>query len=203
MESSGTPPSWAATEDRAGVAFVPGLSDAAVAAMTDRVREVKRPRDVAVASIHWGSNWGYDVSIEQIRFAHRLVDGGVDIVHGHSSHHPRPAEMYRGKLILYGCGDFIDDYEGITGYEEFRADLRLLYLVSVQPESGELASARMVPLQARQMRLRHASREDRRWIRTILNRISGGFGVRVDLEPDGALTLRRRSAHFSGSSPLT
>ena len=49
----------------------------------------------------------------QIRFAHRLIDAGVDVVHGHSSHHPRPIEVYRGKLILYGCGDTIDDYEGI------------------------------------------------------------------------------------------
>ena len=34
-------------------------------------------------------------------------------MHGHSSHHPRPIEVYRGKLILYGCGDLVDDYEGI------------------------------------------------------------------------------------------
>jgi hypothetical protein len=27
--------------------------------------------------------------------------------------------VYRGKLILYGCGDFIDDYEGIGGYEQY------------------------------------------------------------------------------------
>ena len=53
---------------------------------------------------------------EQVRFAHRLIDGGFDLVHGHSSHHPRPIELYRGRLVLYGCGDFIDDYEGIGGY---------------------------------------------------------------------------------------
>ena len=39
--------------------------------------------------------------------------GGIDVVHGHSSHHPRPIEVYQRRLILYGCGDFIDDYEGI------------------------------------------------------------------------------------------
>jgi poly-gamma-glutamate synthesis protein (capsule biosynthesis protein) len=44
----------------------------------------------------------------QIRFTHRQIDEGVDVVHGHSSHHPRPIEVYRGKLILYGCGDTID-----------------------------------------------------------------------------------------------
>jgi poly-gamma-glutamate capsule biosynthesis protein CapA/YwtB (metallophosphatase superfamily) len=191
MASSGVPPLWAATGDRAGVAFVPDLSERRVAETTDRVRRVRRPGDIVVASIHWGSNWGYDVSPDQIRFAHRLVDRGVDVVHGHSSHHPRPIEVYRDKLILYGCGDFIDDYEGISGHEEYRDDLRLLYLVSVEPQTGELVAVRMAPMQARQMRLRHASSEDSQWLRAVLNHVSHDFGVRVDPEPDGMLAVRR------------
>jgi poly-gamma-glutamate capsule biosynthesis protein CapA/YwtB (metallophosphatase superfamily) len=67
-----------------------------------------------------GNNWGYAVPRAFRRFAHTLVDGGVDIVHGHSSHHPRPVEVFRGRLVLYCCGHFINDYEGIGGYEEFR-----------------------------------------------------------------------------------
>ena len=44
-------------------------------------------------------------------FAHRLIDlGAADIVHGHSSHHPLPIEVYRGKPIFYGCGDLINDF---------------------------------------------------------------------------------------------
>jgi len=112
-------------------------------------------------------------------------------VHGHSSHHPRPIEVYRDKLILYGCGDFIDDYEGISGHEPYRDDLRLLYLVSVQPQTGNLIALRMAPMQARQMRLRHASSEDAQWLRSVLNRISRDFGVGVDPEPDGMLAVRR------------
>ena len=30
-------------------------------------------------------------------------------------------EVYRDKLILYGCGDFLNDYEGIGGYQPFAA----------------------------------------------------------------------------------
>ena len=106
-----------------------------------------------MVSIHWGSNWGYGVHEDQVRFAHRLIDGGVDVIHGHSSHHPRPVEVYRGKLVLYGCGGCIDDYEGISGYERFRDDLRLLYFASVAPDTGSLTALRMVPMQARKMRL--------------------------------------------------
>jgi poly-gamma-glutamate synthesis protein (capsule biosynthesis protein) len=37
-------------------------------------------------------------------------------------------EVYKGKLILYGCGDFLNDYEGIGGYEYYRDGLALMYL---------------------------------------------------------------------------
>jgi poly-gamma-glutamate synthesis protein (capsule biosynthesis protein) len=176
MASSGIPAGWAATQDRPGVDFAPEPSDARAAELVCRVQRAKRPGDVVVASIHWGSNWGYHVSDQQIRFAHRLIDGGVDVVHGHSSHHPRPIEVYRDKLILYGCGDLIDDYEGIAGYQEYRDDLRLLYLVSVDPDTGKLVGLRMVPLQARRLRLRHASRDDAAWLREVLDRPASGHG---------------------------
>ena len=99
--------------------------------------------------------------------------------------------MYHDRLILYGCGDFINDYEGITGYQQYRDDLRLLYFVSVRPHTGELLGLRMVPMQARQLRLHHASRADSRWLRVVLDRVSHRFGTRIDAGPDGMLALKR------------
>jgi poly-gamma-glutamate synthesis protein (capsule biosynthesis protein) len=181
---------WAATPDRPGIDFLPDLSGATADDITGRARAAKRPGDVVVVSIHWGSNWGYDVDPDQVRFAHRLVDGGVDLVHGHSSHHPRPVEVFRGKLVLYGCGDCINDYEGITGYEEYRDDLRLLYFASLQPGTGELAALRMAPMQASKLRLHRAPLAGAEWLRTVLERASRRFGSRVDPQPDGLLALR-------------
>lgn len=198
MRSSGIPRSWAATGDTAGVDYVAEPSPAAAADLTDRIRRVRRPGDIVVVSVHWGTNWGYDVSGAEVRWARALIDGGADIVHGHSSHHARPAEVYRGKLILYGCGDFIDDYEGIGGYERYRDDLRPAYLVSVERETGRPAvgedgvvAARVVLFQARHMRLRYASREDTEWLRDVLNRAGRdlGPGARVGRRSDGTLAL--------------
>ncbi|MFJ2304087.1 CapA family protein [Streptomyces sp. NPDC087787] len=183
--SSGIPRSWAATADRAGVAYVPAATAEAAAAVVARVRRARSPGDIVVVSVHWGSNWGYHVPREQIRFAHALVDGGVDVVHGHSSHHPRPVEVYRGRLILYGCGDFIDDYEGISGYEGYRDDLRIAYFPSLTAGTGRLAELRMVALRARRMRLEPATGEERAWLRATLARIS--TGVAITSEPDGTL----------------
>jgi poly-gamma-glutamate synthesis protein (capsule biosynthesis protein) len=192
MASSGIPTSWAAMADRAGVDFLLGPSEAGAAEIIGRVRAVKRPGDVVVVSVHWGSNWGYDVVPGQVRFAHQLIDQGVDVIHGHSSHHPRPIEIYEGKVILYGCGDFIDDYEGITGYEEYRDDLRLLYFVSVEADTGRLAELRVVPMQARRMRLHRACGMDVSWVRDVLDRVSRPYGTRADLERDGVINVRRR-----------
>jgi poly-gamma-glutamate capsule biosynthesis protein CapA/YwtB (metallophosphatase superfamily) len=189
-ETSGIPSSWAATDDRPGIDFLPDLSEATASGIVDRVRQVKRARDLVVASIHWGSNWGYQVPPAHQRFARWLLDGGVDIVHGHSSHHVRPIEIYRGKLILYGCGDFLDDYEGIAGYEEFRDDLTLMYFPALQPETGRLESLRMTPMQIRKLRANRATPADAEWLGRTLRRLSQPFGARVELAPDGTLALR-------------
>jgi poly-gamma-glutamate capsule biosynthesis protein CapA/YwtB (metallophosphatase superfamily) len=189
--SSGIPYEWAATDNTPGVQVVSTLSNAAADEVCRRVLQAWQPGDVAVVSAHWCSNWGYPVPADQVRFAHRLIDGGVHLVHGHSSHHPRPIEVYRGKLILYGCGDLIDDYEGIRGHDQYRPDLRLLYLPRLDPTSGDLVELRMVPLQARQMRLHQASRLDAQWVKTVLDKVSRRpFGSRIDLGSDGLLSLR-------------
>jgi poly-gamma-glutamate synthesis protein (capsule biosynthesis protein) len=189
--SSGIPPGWAAGPGRPGVNFLPDLGRRAAADVLARTRAVRQPGDVVVISIHWGSNWGYGVDADQVRFAHQLIDGGVDLIHGHSSHHPRPVEVYRGKLVLYGCGDCIDDYEGISGHEQYRDDLRLLYFASVRPETGKLAALRMVPVQARKMRLRRAGPADAGWLAMVLEQVSRPFGSRIAVEPAGTLTLGR------------
>jgi poly-gamma-glutamate synthesis protein (capsule biosynthesis protein) len=189
-ETSGIPPNWAARADEPGVDLLPDLSEATAARIVERVRQVRHERDLVIASIHWGSNWGYDVGAEQVRFAHRLVDGGVDIVHGHSSHHPRPVEVYRKRLILYGCGDFINDYEGIEGYEHFRDDLVLMYFATLSPTTGNLISLSMTPMQIRQMKLNRPPEADCQWLCDTLDRVSAPHGAHVDLLPGRTLKLR-------------
>ena len=187
---SGIPAGWAATEARPGINLLPDLSDATADDVIGRARAAKGPGDVVVVSVHWGPNWGYGVGPEQVRFAHRLIGGGVDLIHGHSSHHPGPVEVFGGKLVLYGCGDCINDYEGITGHERYRGDLRLLYFASLHPDTGTLAALRMAPMQARKLRLQRARQADARWLATALERASSRFGSVVGLQPDGLLALR-------------
>jgi poly-gamma-glutamate capsule biosynthesis protein CapA/YwtB (metallophosphatase superfamily) len=187
--SSGIPPTWGATANCPGIEFLANLSQTTADEILQCVDRVRRPGDIVVASIHWGNNWGYEVPRAHVHFAHRLIDGGVDIIHGHSSHHPRPIQVYSKKLVLYGCGEFINDYEGITRFEQFRHDLVLLYLPTVDPHNGELLRLRMIPFRIQRMRLNRASSEEAAWLRDTLHRISCDFGVAVDLGQDAALVL--------------
>ena len=128
-ESSGIVPDWAAEAGRPGVNFLAGLSADAIAKQVERARG---EGDLVVVSIHWGQNWGYQVSGAERRFARALIDAGVDVVHGHSSHHPKPVELHRGHPILYGCGDLLNDYEGISGHEAYRPGLGALYFYDAE-----------------------------------------------------------------------
>ena len=170
--------------------LLPDLSQRTLARIAARTLAAKQPGDVLIASIHWGGNWGYDIPAPQRQFARGLIEqAGIDVVHGHSSHHPKGVEVYRERPILYGCGDFLNDYEGITGYEAFRDDLVLMYLLTMRASPGALAGLAMVPLQIRKFRLNHTSTADAAWLRDTLNREGRELGTRVHLEADNALTL--------------
>jgi poly-gamma-glutamate synthesis protein (capsule biosynthesis protein) len=194
--TSGIPWAWRATEDRPGAYLPEDLSAETARRAASRMREFKRPGDVIVVSVHWGPNWGYETSDEQVHFAHRLVEEGVDIVHGHSSHHVKTIEVYRDRLILYGCGDFLTDYEGIGGHERYRGDLAVMYLAKVDPREGRLEGARLVPLQSRRFRLTRVPAADAAWLCDLLNKLGAQVGTQVELAGDNSMTLRTRPAPF-------
>jgi len=188
--TSGIPADWQAAANRPGLEIVRELDAVTADALVDRVSALKQAGDIAVLSIHWGSNWGFHVPAAFRGFAHRLVAGGFDIVHGHSSHHVRPIEVHRDRLILYGCGDFIDDYEGIGGRERYRGDLRLMYFPSCNAASGRLTGLTLVPLQARRFRLERAGIAATDWLEETLTKTSRPFGCSVAVEDTGVLSLR-------------
>ena len=191
LRDSGIPGSWSATSSRAGVNLLPDLSTKSVRHIQKMVEAAQRRGDIVIVSIHWGGNWGHDISRRQREFAQRLIDEGVvDIVHGHSSHHVKAIEVYNNKLILYGCGDFLNDYEGIGGYEEFRADLTLMYFATLDSSSGHLLDLQMTPMQIKQFQLRRASPADTRWLSETLNRVGRSFGTRVKIDSDNRLILQ-------------
>jgi poly-gamma-glutamate capsule biosynthesis protein CapA/YwtB (metallophosphatase superfamily) len=191
--TSGIPRAWAAGPRHPGVNLVPDLSSDTADQIAAQAEACRRPGDVVVVSIHWGMNWGYHIAEDEQAFVHRLIESGaVDVIHGHSSHHPKAIEVYGGKLILYGCGDFIDDYEGIAGEEDYRDDLVLLYLATLDSGTGRLARLTLVPFQIRNFRLNQPSAADAAWLRQTLNREGRPFGTRIEPGQAGTMDLSWR-----------
>lgn len=187
-ESSGIPRGWAAAADRGGVNLLPRDVAEAVAAARAALDPVRREGDLVAYSVHWGANWGFEVPRVQRQLAHALIDNvGVDAVIGHSSHHPKGIEVYRGRLILYGCGDLINDYEGIAGYEEFRGELGLGYVAEFGAE-GQLRALDMLPYRRRAFRLSRASSADADRLEAMLRREVDAPGMAL-LRVDGRFRM--------------
>jgi poly-gamma-glutamate synthesis protein (capsule biosynthesis protein) len=189
--SSGIPAEWSAQASRPGLYMRETQANDPVHFLARKISAIKQKSDIVVVSIHWGSNWGYKIPSAEKRLAHRLVDeAGVDVVHGHSSHHVKAIEVYKERLILYGCGDFFNDYEGIGGYESFCGDLGLMYFADMNSTSGKLLALRMIPTQIRRFRLNEAPAAESQWLEDRLNREGKRFNTRIERHTRHIFTLR-------------
>jgi len=172
--SSGIPMHWKADENKPGINLIDINSNKIneiIQQIKENIQKYKKENDFVIFSIHWGANWGYEISKKEREFAHRLIDeGGVDIVFGHSSHHFKGIEIYKGRLIVYGAGDFINDYEGIGGYEEFRGDLVLGYMLEIN--QSKIDKLILLPFRIKNFRLNYCSKEELDWIFNVLERES-------------------------------
>lgn len=185
--SSGVPTAWVAQRRRPGIAVLADVSDRSAAEAAARISSASSSDDVVVVSIHWGPNWGYGIPTVHRDFARRLVhEAPVSVVFGHSSHHPMGVEVVAGVPVLYGSGDFLNDYEGISGHEEYRPDLTLLHLVTV----GATVDVEMVPFRIRRFRLERAAWADTTWLAGTLDRECRRLGAGVGISAGGTLVLR-------------
>jgi len=170
--SSGIVSTWAAKRSRPGVFWVNDLdSEQSVEKAFEVINKAIKSysenpkKDKIVLSIHWGGNWAYkyrsDIDAQKYRrlLAHRLIDeSGVDLIYGHSSHHLRGMEIWNGKLILYGTGDLINDYEGFSNPgEETYNQCGGIFIVDLAPSTGQLMDLHIVPTYMDRLSLR-------RWI---------------------------------------
>lgn len=181
----------------------------------------KKPA-LKVVSMHWGPNYAWHPSREIRDLARWLVNEcDVDLVHGHSSHHVQGVEVLRRRgsenkkaLVVYGCGDFVDDY-AVNG--RFRNDLSAAWRVSVQEvgggaaagggrdeergrESGggrgrlEITKLEVFPnrIKTFQGNLLAADDEDHRWVTRKFRELCEEMGTQVDEElgPEGEVVVR-------------
>ncbi|KAF2281395.1 putative polyglutamate biosynthesis protein [Westerdykella ornata] len=143
-----------------------------------------KPPDLKIFSVHWGPNYSWSPSEEIRSLAHYLIDEcGVDIIHGHSSHHIQGVEVYKQKLIIYGCGDFVDDYAIDKTY---RNDLSAVWRVAVEEKEGG-HGLKVRELEVLPSRISHFQTNllqdhdvDYDWVRKTLRKLSEQLGTDIE-----------------------
>jgi len=100
----------------------PGVSPMDMPAIIDGIQALKDGgADIVVVSLHWGEGKSHHVRPENVAQARAMVDAGADIVAGHHTHCLQGWEMYKGRPIFYGLGNFF-----CSAYRK-RPDKRLTY----------------------------------------------------------------------------
>ena len=118
-------PSWIARSTAPGTNYI-RIGD--TAQLKRDIAPLRKEVDILIVSLHWGPNMQERPAKQHINFAHDLIDAGVDIIHGHSSHIFQGVEVYKNRLILYDTGDFVDDYYVDP---DLRNDRSFLFLVEL------------------------------------------------------------------------
>ena len=188
--SSGIPLNWKASANEPGINMITDFSPDSIKRIQRHVELNIQPGDIVVASLHWGGNWGYEIPEIHRKLAHDLIDQcHVDIIHGHSSHHFKGIEVYKNRPILYGCGDFLNDYEGIKGHEAYRDDLGLMYFVSCSSATGELVSLEMVPTRIKRMQITEPNSREKHWIKDVLISEGKALNTSAHLKRENSINL--------------
>lgn len=86
-----------------------GPARASCEEIVEEIEQVREQVDFVIISMHWGTEYESIPEKHQVRWAHRMIDAGADLIIGHHPHVLQSFEMYKGRYILYSLGNFVFD----------------------------------------------------------------------------------------------
>ena len=172
-------PGWAATETAPGTNWIEvSLAESSLKPVRDCVAGARKAgAELVVFSIHWGPNMVGRPSHLFRRFAHAVVDAGVDVYHGHSAHLFQGIEVYRGKPIIYDAGDFVDDYAVDA---KLRNDWGMLFRLRVEEKA--VTQIELIPALVAHCQVNLAAGSTRQAIAERIRALSAEMGTAVHEE---------------------
>jgi poly-gamma-glutamate capsule biosynthesis protein CapA/YwtB (metallophosphatase superfamily) len=85
----------------------PGTTSRSQWLILEDIKRLKPRIDFVVINIHWGVELETQPDSDQIVLAHRMIEGGADLIVGHHPHVLQGIERYHGKIIAYSLGNFV------------------------------------------------------------------------------------------------
>lgn len=162
---------WKASETQPGTNYLP-IGDAGWRELEPQIKEAKKMADFVIVSGHWGPNMVQRPTRAFQDFAHRIIDAGADIFHGHSAHLFQGIEKYKDKLILYDTGDFVDDY-----YVDPSLRNDETFLVKVKIIAKEIKEVKLIPALISEFQVNKANGEDKERILTKMTGLCKELGT--------------------------
>lgn len=119
------------------------------------IRKVAASNDIVIVTFHGGSEGSRAVHVKNemeylygnprgnlVRFSHKAIDNGADLIIGHGPHLPRAMEMYKGKLIAYSLGNFAT----YRMFQTYGVRKYTLVLNVELGDNGKFVSGKIIPL---------------------------------------------------------
>ncbi len=173
-------PEWEATATKPGVNYVAyderGLIEPYRSRTTRALSCARQKTGLVIVSAHVGPNWGAP-SRAMRALAHDLLDMGADLYWGHSNHTPQGIECYKGKVILYSTGDFVDDYMIDQGE---RNDLSFLFILEM--EGGRIARIKLHPTCIEDLGVRLANERETSFLKRTMGIKCAALGVNIEFD---------------------
>ena len=161
-----------------------GLSAVSLPTVKKVIDSVRDKVDILVASWHWGPNKREVPTPQFVHFAHQMIESGIDIIHGHSAHVTQGIEIYKGNVILYDTGDFVDDY--MVG-PVLRNDQSFLFRVGVSRTGIE--SVHLLPVIIYNMQVNRARGPNYHQVVARMKKLSAQWGTEF-VDRDGYIEVK-------------
>jgi poly-gamma-glutamate capsule biosynthesis protein CapA/YwtB (metallophosphatase superfamily) len=179
-------PEWEAGEKKPGTHYIAfdakGLAEPYRSKLAQALKQLRSQADLVIVSAHVGPNWGPPSAAMQA-LAYQIIDLGADLYWGHSNHTPQGIEVYKGKVILYSTGDFIDDY-AVDPAE--RNDLSFLFILNL--DRTRIVRIVVYPVCIEDLYVRLAKDQEIAFLQRTMQTKCNAFGSRI-LFHDGMGTL--------------
>lgn len=147
---------------------------------------LKRRADIVVASHHWGLH--EDVLQYMTEIAHAAIDAGADIVIGHGPHYSLPVEVYKGKPVFYGLGNF--SFHTGHGGRKHGDWVGMIVRATLEEAKLENVSFQFVRHNDRNETFLRTMKEEPDMLAKIVER-SARFGTRIEVQGDVAAVRLR------------
>ena len=167
-------PGWQAGPFHAGINYIDLFKAPGQEKALSCIQQLAKEVDIVIVSIHWGPNMKEAPNPVFIEFAHKMIDHGADIIHGHSAHIFQGIEIYKNKLILYDTGDFLDDY---AVDPILKNDCSFFFIVEAGKK--EIYRLKLIPVSISKCQVNHAMADESIWSIRRMKQLSSGFGTRI------------------------